>query len=343
MLKECYTFDDVSLVPRYNNVESRRDPVLKTWLSKGQEMEIPILASNMDSVICDDLADVLVENGSIPIFHRFTSLEKQREWCEKYSGKCFISCGMKNVHEVTELMNHGALGTCIDIAHGHSNMMLDFISDLRGLTMRSKNDEDRLKQIIAGNVCTGDAVHDLAIAGCDAVKVGIGAGSCCETSKRTGFGVPMVSAIMDCAKRGREMKVPIIADGGIKSSREVSIALAAGASSCMLGNRFGKTRESAGKKVVKDGVEYVVYRGQASKEFQDEFYGGMREKTVAEGISFETKCSGSAQEVVDELLGGLRSAMTYGGSKTIKEFQSKAEFIKVTRNYIQERDPRPNQ
>ncbi|KAL0487689.1 GMP reductase [Acrasis kona] len=336
---EYLTFDDVTLVPQYNNVPSRLDPSLDTWLTRNHKISIPLVAANMDTVIGDQLADLLLKNGGIPLFHRFTSLEVQQGWVDKYQDKCFISCGLNDVDRTVSLLERGAKGVVIDIAHGHSDSMCRFIRHLK------KQCPD--KEIIAGNVCTPMGYQDLVTAGADAVKVGVGCGAACTTRIKTGFGVPQFSAIRKCSELARKLRVPIIADGGIVFEKDMVLALAAGASTVMMGSIFAKTLESAATKFtvtdpLTNKVETMVkYRGQASKDFQLDFYGSMKKGTVEEGISFNAKCTGSAQDVVDNFCGALRSALTYGGSKDIKELQRKAEFVKVTSNFIKESHPRP--
>jgi IMP dehydrogenase len=332
MIRKAFTFDDVALVPQFNNVPSRTEPLLETWLTKNRKVKIPLICSNMDTAISPELADILIEQGSIPIFHRFTDLDTQKEWVKKYGNNTFISCGIHNLDHTKELLDMGAAGVCIDVAHGHSEKMFHFIEKIK----RSHPD----KEVIAGNVCTAMAYHDLVNAGADAVKVGIGPGAACTTRVVTGFGVPQFSAIYDCAKIAEKLRVPLIADGGIRTSRDVVLALAAGASTVMIGKLFALTEESsAPKKETPEGL-LAKYRGQASEDFQSDFYGGLKDKTVAEGIDFWAPVSGSAQELIDTLLGGVRSGLTYGGARSIKELQRKAEFVEVTQSYIHESRPR---
>lgn len=332
-IKNAYTFDDIALVPQFNNVPSRTEPSLETWLTKKLKMSQPILCSNMDTTIGETLTPILLQEGSIPIFHRFVSFEIQKQWVEKYTDKIFISCGIQNIDQTRQLLDLGAAGVCIDVAHGHSDRMFYFIQELK----RTHPD----KEIIAGNVCTAMAYHDLVNAGADAVKVGVGPGAACTTRMVTGFGVPQFTAIYDCAKIAEKLRVPLIADGGIRNSRDLVLALAAGASTVMIGKLFAMTEESAApKRDSKNGRE-AKFRGQASADFQTDFYGGLKDKTVAEGIDFWGPVSGSAKELIDSLLGGLRSGLTYGGARNIKELQRKAEFVVVTANYLGESRPRP--
>ncbi len=337
-MRQAFTYDDIALVPQFNNILSRTEPLLESWLTKKLKISTPLLAANMDTVIGDDLAEVLLANGTIPIFHRFTDFEEQKRWVKKFAGKTFISCGIqdKKLDETRKLLDEGALGVCIDVAHGHSARMFEYIKELK------RTHPDR--EIIAGNVCTAMAYHDLVNAGADAVKVGVGPGAACSTRMVTGFGVPQFTAVYDCAQVAERLRVPLIADGGIKTSRDVVLALAAGASSVMVGKLFAMTKESAAQKrpseKAKTGFE-AKFRGQASEDFQTDFYGGLKEKTVAEGIDFWAPMSGTAGELIDKLLGGLRSGMTYGGARNIKELQRKAEFVQVSGGYMHESMPRP--
>lgn len=333
MLRRAFTFDDVALVPQFNNIPSRTEPALESWLTKNIKVQIPLVCANMDTVIGEDLADLLIRAGSIPIFHRFTSFERQVEWVERYGERTFISSGIQKLDETRKLLDMGAAGVCIDVAHGHSQPMFKFIEELKS--------SHPGKEVIAGNVCTAMAYHDLVNAGADAVKVGVGPGAACTTRLVTGFGVPQFTAIWECAKIAEKLRVPLIADGGIRGSRDVVLALAAGASTVMIGKLFALTRESvAQKRQTPNGISEAKYRGQASEDFQNDFYGGLKEKTVAEGVDFWAPVSGSADELIENLMGGLRSGLTYGGARSIKELQRKAEFVEVTSTYMSESKPR---
>lgn len=337
MLKTAYTFDDVALVPQFNNIPSRTEPNLESWLTRESKIKMPLLAANMDSVISEELAEILLLNGTVPIYHRFTPFEDQVKWVTRYRERTFISCGIHHsrIDEIRHLLELGAIGVCIDVAHGHSDRMLRMIEELKQFHPG--------KEIIAGNVCTAMAYHDLVNAGADAVKVGVGPGAACTTRMVTGFGVPQFSAIYECARIAEKLRIPLIADGGIRNSRDVILALAAGASSVMIGKLFALTTESASPKRAcnnaASGLE-AKYRGQASVDFQTDFYGALKEKTVAEGIDFWAPVSGTAQQLIDKLLGGLRSGLTYGGARNIKELQRKAEFVAVNNSYMHESLPR---
>lgn len=334
MFKQSYTFDDVALVPQFNNIPSRTEPSLESWLTRDRKIQIPLLASNMDTVISEALAEILISYGTVPILHRFTDFESQAKWLQKFKDKTFISSGihMSRLDETRRLLDLGALGVCIDVAHGHSDRMFHFIQELKKT--------HPTKDIIAGNVCTPMAYHDLVNAGADAVKVGVGPGAACTTRIVTGFGVPQFTAIDECARIAEKLRIPLIADGGIRDSRDVVLALAAGASSVMIGKLFALTNESAAPKRQSNSNLEAKYRGQASEDFQTDFYGALKEKTVAEGIDFWAPVQGTAKELIEKILGGVRSGMTYGGARNIKELQRKAEFVEVTQSYMRESLPR---
>lgn len=339
------TFDDVALLPQYNDVPSRTEPNLSTWLTRNIEVGMPLVPANMDSVIGLKLAEIVIANGGVPILHRFASLQEQQTLLEALKGKAFISAGLNKWEETQALLKQKPIGVCFDIAHGHSKMLMDAIQLVKS--------EFPNCEVIAGNVCTSQGYQDLAYAGADAVKVGIGPGAACTTRIVTGFGAPQFTAIQQCAEAAKKRRVPIIADGGVRGSRDLVLALAAGASTVMLGSLFALTEDSAAEKRAATSVGAALgavgyenppmearYRGQASSEFQEDYYGGMKPKTVAEGIEMWKAVSGPAQDLIDELLGGLRSGLTYGGARSIKELQRKAEFMEVTSTYSAESNPR---
>lgn len=213
----------------------------------------------------------------------------------------------------------------LDIAHGHSE---NAIGMARRLTR-----EFSAVPLIAGNVATGSGVRDLVEAGAAAVKVGVGPGSICITRLVTGFGVPQLTAIMDSAQAARELGVPIIADGGIRTSGDLVKALAAGAQSVMIGSLFAGTRESPGRIVQRHGRRYKVTRGMASlgatMSRQDNSELDWN-SIVPEGVEAMVPYRGSVSELLTQLVGGLRSGLSYCGAHTIAELQENAEFIKMS-------------
>ncbi len=218
----------------------------------------------------------------------------------------------------------------IDVAHGHSTLVIDAIKKVKA--------ELKEAPVIAGNVATAEGVEDLVKAGADGVKVGVGPGSVCTTRVVTGAGIPQLTAIMECAKAGRKLDIPIIADGGIRKSGDLVKALAAGASSVMIGNLLAGTDESPGPLIFRNGKRYKIYRGMASfyamlgKEMQEgyEVEDLIDMSYKAEGVEAYVPYRGSVKEVLEQLISGLRSGMSYCGASNIKELQEKALFIKIT-------------
>jgi IMP dehydrogenase len=223
----------------------------------------------------------------------------------------------------------------IDTAHGHSQGVLDMVGRVR----REFPDTD----LIAGNVATAEGTKALIDMGVDAVKVGIGAGSICTTRVVAGIGVPMITAVMECAQAAAARSIPIIADGGIRYSGDIVKALAVGASSAMIGNLFAGTDESPGELILYQGRSYKEYRGMGSigamrrgsrdRYFQDEFdlAGGRGDdKLVPEGIEGRVAHKGSVAAMIHQLVGGLRSGMGYCGGATILDLQRKAKLIRIT-------------
>lgn len=224
----------------------------------------------------------------------------------------------------------------VDTAHGHSQRVLDTVKML-------KKEFPKL-ELIAGNIGTSKAAKDLIDLGVDAVKVGVGPGTICTTRIITGAGIPQITAIADVFKVIRETEVPLIADGGIKYSGDITKAISAGASSVMLGNLLAGTAESPGEIVIYQGRSYKIYRGMGSIEalregsrdryFQDSPLG--ESKLVPEGIEGRVPYKGSVAPIIYMMAGGLKAGMGYAGCRTIKELQDKAKFIKVTPAGIRE-------
>lgn len=222
-----------------------------------------------------------------------------------------------------------------DTAHGHSRGVIQLVRDVKK--------RHAAVQIIAGNVATADGTMALIDAGADAVKVGIGPGSICTTRVVAGVGVPQITAISDCAAVGDKNGIPIVADGGIKYSGEVTKAIAAGASSVMIGSLFAGTDEAPGDMVLFQGRSYKVYRGMGSlgamKKGSKDRYGqggAADEKLVPEGIEGRVPCRGSLTSILYQLVGGLRSGMGYTGCKTIRELRENAQFVRITSQGLRE-------
>jgi IMP dehydrogenase len=239
------------------------------------------------------------------------------------------------LERVDELVRGKVDVIAVDTAHGHSKKVIDAVKVI-------KRKYPNL-QLIAGNIATGEAVKDLVNAGANAVKIGIGPGSICTTRIVAGVGVPQVTAIMESAKIGKKLGIPIIADGGIKYSGDVIKAIVAGADTVMIGSLFGGTDESPGEIELYQGRRFKVYRGMGSigamnQGSSDRYFQNEKtdKKYVPEGIEGRVHYKGKLSEVLYQLTGGIRSGMGYTGCKNIKQLQEKAQFIKITNAGLRE-------
>ena len=224
----------------------------------------------------------------------------------------------------------------LDSAHGHSKNILTALEQVK-----TKYPD---LQVIAGNIATGDAARDLIKAGADCVKVGIGPGSICTTRVVAGIGVPQMTAIMDCYEAAREYGIPVIADGGIKYSGDMTKALAAGANECMMGSMFAGCDEAPGTFELYQGRKYKVYRGMGSiaameNGSKDRYFQEDAKKLVPEGVEGRVAYKGSVEDTIFQLVGGIRSGMGYCGCPTIPELHDRAKFVKITAASLKESHP----
>ncbi len=466
LAQEGITFDDVLLVPQRTPLASRAQASTKTKLTSSIELEIPIIAANMDTVTESKMAIAMARLGGIGIIHRFLAIEDEAREVLKVkrsesivieepytvgpdqtvgdaldlmkrvgvSGLPVVDAhkkllglltnrdtlfvrnpGKVKVREVMkpktdlitaragvstdqakrileknrveklplvdgggrltglitvkdliekkilypkavknqkgQLLVGGAIGVkddyleraeallaahcdvlVLDIAHGHSDHAIAAIKKIKRTFGKSV-------QLIAGNVATYQGAKELAEAGADAIKTGVGPGATCITRIVTGSGVPQVTAIMDCSRITREKGIPVIADGGVRTSGDLTKALAAGASTAMIGSLLAGTEESPGTTIVRQGRKYKICRGMASlgaafgrAKRTDEVLANDDDlgQMVAEGVEALVPYRGNCSELIYQLTGGLRSGMSYCGSKTIPEMWKKATFMKIS-------------
>ena len=236
--------------------------------------------------------------------------------------------GVGQIDRAKALVDAGVDVIVIDSAHGHSKGIIDTLKEVKA---NFKVD------VVAGNIANPAAVKDLAEAGADGIKVGIGPGSICTRRIVAGVGVPQISAIDDCASEAAKYGIPVIADGGLKYSGDVAKALAAGAACVMAGSLLAGCEESPGELITFQGRQYKVYRGMGSigamtKGSSDRYFqeGTAQDKLVPEGIEGRVPFAGSIKDVIHQLIGGLRSAMGYVGAKDIPTLQERAEFVEIT-------------
>ena len=353
-MRNSLTYDDIQLVPQYSTVPSRTQIDLKTLVSRRYGILNPIVASPMDTVCGLEMAYKIFLLGGVGCIHRFNSIEEQskiikelyhRIYSEEWGGQ-FESWGVMvdNWHSeiphvpimasigVSEsdkdraksLVDNGCNIIVIDVAHGHHKNVETMLGWLKS------NLDDKV-DIIAGNIATKEAAQELESWGADGLRVGIGGGSLCTTRVKTGFGVPNVSCLEDIVSVA---KTPVMADGGIRSSGDISKALAIGASSVMLGSLIAGTDEAPGQIVETQKGLYKRYRGSASLETKVTH--GQQTRNV-EGESTTIPYKGGVKFIVNGLIDGVKSALSYGGAQTLEDFNP--PYVQVTNSGINEAKP----
>ena len=321
-MSQAITFDDVLLIPSYNHHESRR--IVDIGMTDRQgllTLTLPVMSSNMDTITESGMANFMHSKGGIGVLHRFLSIEDNIKQFHACVGDVFVSvgCSAADLERAEALRDAGANFFCVDVAHAHAKYVGKTLKNLRKLLGS--------RCIMAGNVATYAGADYLASCGADIIKAGIGGGSVCSTRIKTGFGVPMLTCIQDCARTDRS----IVADGGIRTSGDVVKALAFGADFVMIGGMLAGTAPTPGDVITKaDGTRVKRYRGMASREAQEDFLGQMNEWKTAEGVSTEVPYSEQQDAIIADIVGGLRSGLTYAGADTISELQRKLNFVQVT-------------
>lgn len=322
MTIQAITFDDVLMIPSYNHHESRRVVNIDSTDRLGKlTLELPVMTSNMDTITESPMANFIHGKGGIGVLHRFLTVEQNILQFKACVGKVFVSigCTAAELERAEALRDAGANFFCVDVAHAHAKYVGKTLKALRKLL------GDRC--IMAGNVATYAGADYLASCGADIIKAGIGGGSVCSTRIKTGFGVPMLTCIQDCARSDRS----IVADGGIRTSGDIVKALAFGADFVMIGGLLAGTESTPGKVITKDdGSKIKYYRGMASREAQEDFLGQMHEWKTAEGVSTEVPYRAMQDNIIADIVGGLRSGLTYAGADTISELQRKLNYVLVT-------------
>ncbi len=336
ILKEGFTFDDVLIRPGASQMEPA-EASLKTKIA-GIELSLPFLSAAMDRVTEASMAITLGKLGGLGVLHRNCSIEQQVAMVKEVKAagvKVAAACGPFAADRAKALDEAGCDAIVIDCAHGHN---LNVVASAKKIKKTLKH-----TKMIFGNIATADAAK-AACQFADAIKVGVGPGSICTTRLISGVGVPQLSAILEVAAVAHKKKVPVIADGGIRTSGDIAKALAAGASAVMLGNLFAGTDEAPGNIVEKDGRKFKEYRGMGSEAVIKSASGAERyfthgRKAVPEGVEAFVPYKGPLSEIVATLVSGIQVGMGYVGAKTIPEFEKKAQFIHITHAAIAEGKP----
>lgn len=348
------SFDDVTILPTYSTIPSRKDPRISTEcnLTPGYKMRIPIVSAPMESVTEGDMAIAMARAGGVGIIHRY--YKDKETWLNdivrihKEVGTVALSIGAskEDAEQLKEVIEKvGPIAVAIDVAHQHLKIALDQIKRLRDLYKEKVT-------IISGSICTVGAAADAISAGANALRVGIGNGHVCSTRVVTGCGMPQLSAIMGIRRAlyGMKSNATLIADGGIRNSGDIVKAIAAGADCVMVGKLLAGADESSailtteyGLNLVPDevieGVHYYtpecstkIYRGQASEDFMK-----VHKKAASpEGVTIQVNKTGSVKQTLDNLVGGLRSAMTYTNCLTLDDLYNTTNFIEISHNaYIE--------
>lgn len=346
------TFDDVLLLPALSSVMPGQTGI-QTRLTAKITLNIPLLSAAMDTVTEAALAIAMAREGGIGIIHRAMPARQQaleiakvkKIKAEKYPNACkdkagrlrvgaAIGAGADAVERAGELVAAGADVISLDSAHGHSANVLKTLKEVRrryGI------------EVIAGNVATYEGALALIKAGADAVKVGIGPGSICTTRIISGVGVPQLTAVSECARAAARRGIPVIADGGIKFSGDITKAIAAGASCVMLGTLLAGSDEAPGEVVVFQGRKFKVYRGMGSVGAMEagskDRYGQAgveKKKLVPEGVEGRVPYKGPLADIIHQLTGGLRSGLGYCGCKDLARLRKSGRFIRISNAGLKE-------
>ena len=351
-MKTALTYDDIQLVPAYSEIISRKDISLVTNITRNFRAKLPIIAAPMDTVCEYDMAEHLMKLGAVGCIHRFMTIDAQCDivseliklintdkgllslWGSIYdddyhSPQRFVpimaAVGATGdfAERAERLIKCGANIILIDVAHGHHRNVKEAISVIKSINTNI--------DVIAGNIASPEAAIDLCMWGADALRVGVGGGSLCTTRVKTGFGVPNVTCIQEIVAVS---SVPVIADGGIRTSGDMAKALALGADSVMLGSIIAATEESPGSIIDKGGALYKRYRGAASLETK--MAHGQEARNV-EGESTVIPFKGGVKYIISDLIDGVRSALSYGGANSLKNFAPK--IVRITNSGINEAKP----
>ena len=341
-MRQALTYDDIQLIPNYSDVQSRQEIELTTSVSKNWSINIPIVGSCMDTVTEFEMASTLMEMGGVGCIHRFMSIAEQVKQVKKLAAFRETDVSLSHLpimaavgvvgdylDRAVALEEAGCNIILIDVAHGHHSNMEIALKEL-------KANLEEYTDVIAVNIATAEAADDLIDWGADGLRVGSGGGSLCTTRVITGFGVPNVTSIEEVVKVADQWDVPIMADGGIKSSGDIAKALAVGADCVMGGSLLAGTKESPGAILETPAGLFKRYRGSASLDTKVTH--GQKSRNV-EGESTTIPFKGGVRFIISGLTDGIRSALSYGGADNIFDYQTTVSYNVVSSAGLAEAKP----
>ena len=342
--REALAFNDIIIPPRYSTIKSRADinisSKLHTRSGAFYEFRLPLISSPMDTVTGPEMCYRMVRHGGLGILHRFCTIEEQINMSEQArqiadregdDGDLLlmgaaIGANGDYAERALALVKAGIPIICVDIAHGHTEIMKIALTNLVNIL-------PDYVHIMAGNIATRDAMLDLLKWGADSVRVGIGSGAACSTSIQTGHGLPLLQSLLDVCDGGVPRNFSIIADGGIKKGGDAVKSFAAGANFCMLGSLLAGTKASPGEILNQDGRFMKNYRGSASQAAQQS---QGKKKIYEEGVSSLVPYTGKIENILEKLENGIRSGLSYSGAHNLEQFRQKVIAHRITNEaYIQ--------
>ena len=337
------TFDDVQILPCYSEIKNRDEVNVETQYTRKYRIRVPLIAAPMDTVCGVNMALSMAQLGGVGVLHRFLTTREQFEnvksvtlFAEAHGLADYpISAAIGVINDWEDraemLLKAGVKVLVLDVAHGHHVHVKRALEQLT----RMKNEFEF--DIVAGSIATHDAAEALEEWGADALRVGVGGGSVCETRIRTGIGLPQLQSVIETAS---SVSIPVISDGGIRYPGDAAKALAAGADSVMIGSLFAGTTEAPGEIFVAgtwpDDRSMKVYRGLASATTKLKYAGAA---SHVEGASKLVESRGPVSHIVKDIIDGITSSMSYVGAANLEEFRTKSRFIQVTPSGLAEAFP----
>jgi len=324
------SFHDILLVPQLSEVESRLDTDLTTQITRNLRIAHPVCSTNMSTVTSSGMLSAMANTGSVGLLHRFMSAHALIQKCHTFREQhphalLIVSIGVKAtdyavVDEIMDKTDPDAL--LIDIAHGdalHAYKMLTYVKQHHPSV-----------DVIFGNLATATGAKRAVDAGADAVRMGIGGGSCCTTRTQTGHGVATLQSIMDAYAVCEPFGIPVLGDGGFTTPGDIVKALALGASAVTLGRMLAGTSAAPGEVFDVKGEKYKIMYGMSSSIAQELHRGGMKKGTAAEGRAIQVAYQGHTEDVVADILAAIRSGLTYSGVRTLPELRERAEYVIIS-------------